>query len=255
MLDNLGDLLKGFLYAAIVLFLYANIVLGGAIAIDMESEERKASHLGVGILLIAIGVLGLLLLSAQMWPGWMSIFTDRLAGMSMEQNTILALTQGFFLIMGHLIIWSGLVAIFAAIQIAVWKGSGFEHIIRLSAFLAGPLVLLAGKAMGVSMIDVLFRSISLTNPFAMGFLGLLFPGALGVLLAWFFIRGLKRSSDIATRIMIFIGTTVMFQFGEVYAAAYQQSGGAIDANFAPNITFTLALLLYLIFNYKQPTRE
>ena len=160
-------------------------------------------------------------------------------------------TQMLFIVFAHGILGFGLVTSFVIIQRTIWEAVGFERLARSFAFLVGPLAILGGRAFDVALPELLLRALSLTNPFLTATVGVALPGGVGALVAWFFIRVLKRGDDdVATRIMILIGTFIMFEFGDVYVAALKIAGAEVGKYLAPNLAFTLALFLFIALNYR-----
>lgn len=153
-------------------------------------------------------------------------------------------------VVAHAILWVGLAGTFYLIQQAIWIAQGVERLLRAAAFLSAPLLLLTATGLGMSFPEAIYQSLSVTNPISLGVFGFLLPGAFGVLLAWFFIRGLRRDDDVAVRVMILVSTAVMFQFGEIYGRAVSKSGSALGPHLLPNATFTLGLFLYSVLYYR-----
>jgi hypothetical protein len=86
-----------------------------------------------------------------------------------------------------------------------------------------------------------------------GLAGALAPAAVGFLVAWYvtgyFNSRNERKNLIGMRVLALVMAVVFFLFVDTYVAAY---GVAHDAGFRlllPNLTFTLAVLLYAVFRY------
>ncbi len=165
-------------------------------------------------------------------------------------------TQLIFPVLTHGILLFGLVTTFIVIQRSIWEQGGFERLARAFAFFTAPLAILSARAFDVSLPEMLLRVLSVSNPVLTATAGVLIPGGAGVLAAWFFIRVINRGDrDSATRIMILIGTFLLFMFGDVYVAAVATEGAVVNKYLAPNIAFMLALFVYVTLNYKDVSRE
>ena len=108
--------------------------------------------------------------------------------------------------------------------------------------------------MGISIADLLIQSITLYSPVSFGILAVVLPGGLGVALAWYFTRSMQRSTNIATRIMIFIGMLSITQFADVYVKALGTSGLDVSKAFVPNLVFVISMSVYILLRY-DPSPE
>jgi hypothetical protein len=64
----------------------------------------------------------------------------------------------------------------------------------------------------------------------------------------------NKNDNTASRLIILIITFIIVIFGDVYVTAYdlsRQSDSVLDVMLLPNLTFTIALSLYLILRYKH----
>jgi hypothetical protein len=159
-------------------------------------------------------------------------------------------TSVLTVVVAHAILWVGLAGTFILIIQVILRAEGVERLLRAAAFLSAPLLLLTGGALGLSLPETIYSSLSNTNPLGVGLFGLALPAGLGMMVAWIFVRGLRRSEDVAVRVMILVSTAVLFEFAEVYRLSITQSVKALGPNLLPNATFTLGLFLYSILYYK-----
>lgn len=160
------------------------------------------------------------------------------------------LIEAFFAVLLHAVIVLGLGVYFLVIFKAILvTGGEVERLIRGTAFASGLLVFFASKIMGISIADFLVDAVRYYNPFFFVPIAGLLPAGLGTLLAWYCIRSLNRSTNVAIRLMIVIGALSLIQFGDVYVKATRAEGLALDRAFVPNLAFTLAISLYVILRY------
>ncbi|MDQ1068350.1 hypothetical protein [Streptomyces canus] len=134
--------------------------------------------------------------------------------------------------------------------LAIEPNSLTERYIRVLAFATGILVVLGAKAIGTSISFVLVRALLSGKPVSVGLLGVAIPAAAGAAIAWYFVRTIrKKSSNIAMRVLIFIGVLSVTEFSDVYIAALRKNGVDLDATLAPNISFIVGICLYLILTW------
>jgi hypothetical protein len=137
--------------------------------------------------------------------------------------------------------------------IARFNRSTQETIMRSSAAVAGVLLYLGAKALGLSIPAFLLEALTQSGAYLTGLAGALAPAAVGFLVAWYvtgyFNSRNERKNLIGMRVLALVMAVVFFLFVDTYVAAY---GVAHDAGFRlllPNLTFTLAVLLYAVFRY------
>jgi len=81
---------------------------------------------------------------------------------------------------------------------------------------------------------------------------MLFPAAMGFFLAWYMTYASKRNEVVATRILILIGTLMLFSFVDVYVAAVGNQGLTINRQLIPNTSFLVAVALYMNLRGQTP---
>jgi hypothetical protein len=99
----------------------------------------------------------------------------------------------------------------------------------------------------------LLQAITQSGSYLTGLAGALAPALVGFVVAWYvtgyFNNRNERGNLIGMRVLSMVMAVVFFLFVDTYVAAY---GVAHDAGFnllLPNLTFTLAVLLYAVFRY------
>ena len=161
----------------------------------------------------------------------------------------------FFSTLIHLVLVSAALCqlLLLATVIAKFNRSTPEVIMRSAAAVAGVLLYLGAKAMGLSIPAFLLQAITQSGSYLTGLAGALLPAAVGFLVAWWVTRYFnnrnERKNLIGMRVLSMVMAVVFFLFVDTYVATY---GAAHDAGFAlllPNLTFTLAVLLYAVFRY------
>jgi hypothetical protein len=163
--------------------------------------------------------------------------------------------QGFFTALIHIIIVGGLVTKLIIIFNVVFGAERhFERVVRASALTTGAMIFFGSRALGISMAELVVRSIRDYKPLSFGLANVVLPGTAGLVATSYFVHCLKRSSNVAIRIAILVGTWSVLQFGEVYMAALSTQGIEIGKANVANLMFTLSVSLYLILKY-DPDRH
>lgn len=164
----------------------------------------------------------------------------------------------FFNIVTHILVIAGILSVFYFIYYMIYKTESIlEKIIRISALTTGLLIYVGAKAVGISIPGLMMGGISTTNPLTIGFLGVIFPSLIGSFVAWFCIKNLNKSEDLAARLIILISTFIVVMFGDVYVKTYETSAkiDGLNISLLPNLTFTIGLSLYVIFKYRSSEKS
>jgi len=164
--------------------------------------------------------------------------------------------EWFLGVLPHVVIVIGLLGKLAVMIGAVLASDEFtEAVIRASAFTSGLLLHYGAQALGISITGAVLEAVRLYAPIRFGLVAVVVPSAIGVFLAWYTIRCLERSKNVATRVMILVGVWSIVQFADIYFKAIGTlTGVARHKALAPNLMFTLSISLYAIFRY-DPTRS
>jgi len=144
-----------------------------------------------------------------------------------------------------------LLQFFVTIRVALAAPNEIQRILRVTAFTTGLLVFFGARSLGLSLGNMMLLGITQYSPLMFGFFCLIMPSALGCLLAWYFIRCLKRSSEMAIKIMIMIGVFMVLQFGDIYLQAANIGGVSLNKDLVPNLAFTIAIGLYVTLKHEH----
>lgn len=129
-----------------------------------------------------------------------------------------------------------------------------EKTVRMSAFTSGFLIYYGSKVLGISIPVMMIKSLVITNPFSIGLFGILIPSLTGYFVAWFCMRNIRKSDNVAARLIILVVTFIIVLFSDVYATAFDANPvkeTGLEITLLPNLTFTIALSLYLIVRYNR----
>jgi hypothetical protein len=137
--------------------------------------------------------------------------------------------------------------------IARFNRSVQETIMRSAASVAGVLLYLGAKALGLSIPAFLLEALTQSGAYLTGLAGALAPALVGFVVAWYvtgyFNSRNERKNLIGMRVLTMVMVIVFFLFIDTYVATYSAPHDAGFNLLLPNLTFTLAVLLYAVFHY------
>jgi len=161
----------------------------------------------------------------------------------------------FFQALTHILIILSMLSILYLVANMIFSSDDIiEKTVRISAFATGILIYYGSKTIGMSIPSMMIQSLMITKPFSLGLFGILFPSLTGYFVAWYCVKSIKKNDNTASRLIILIITFIIVIFGDVYVTAYdlsKQSDSVLDVMLLPNLTFTIALSLYLILRYEH----
>ncbi len=157
-----------------------------------------------------------------------------------------------FNVLTHVIIVLGMIGMFLFIYYMIREEHlKLEKVIRLLAAVTGFLIYFGARATGMSIPSLMMESIKTAS--GVGFLlaAIVIPGGVGAVVAWYLLRALKKSDDVASRLVIMIAAFILVVFTDVYGATFAESPGLqkLATTLVPNLTFTVGLSLYVILKY------
>jgi hypothetical protein len=134
-----------------------------------------------------------------------------------------------------------------------------ENVMRAAAAVAGLVLYLGAKAIGVSVPAFLLQAMTMSGAYLTGLLGTLIPAAVGFLLAWYVTGYLgsrdARRDDIGMRVMVLTLVITFFLYTDLYVASLDVASAAGLSLLLPNITFTLSVLLYAVLRFHPLQQE
>jgi len=160
----------------------------------------------------------------------------------------------FFNILTHILVIGGIIAIFVFIGYMIHiSDTALEKGVRIASFATGLLIYIGSQSLGITIPSFLMLSLSTTNPFTIGLLGLLLPSFTGTFVAWYCIRNFYKNEFLAARLIILITTVIAILFGDIYAKAYATGLELerLNLTLLPNLAFISSLSLYVIFNLRK----
>jgi hypothetical protein len=124
---------------------------------------------------------------------------------------------------------------------------------RSCAAVAGLLLYLGSKALGLSVPVFLLHAITMGGAYLTGLVGALAPAAVGFAVAWwvcgYFNSWTKRRNVIGMRVLALVMSMVFFLYTDTYVAAFSAAHPAGWELLLPNLVFVLAVLLYAVFKF------
>lgn len=150
----------------------------------------------------------------------------------------------------HTLLFGAMLFFLGAVVVLTLRTTNpIEKAIRALAMFTGALLVIGAEASGNSYADFIIRSLGEARPLTFGAFGVILPGAAGVALAWYLIRSVNRSENVAVRFLGLFGMLATTQFAVMYGAAVSDRGYDIGATAVPNIAFVSGLFLWVVFNY------
>jgi hypothetical protein len=142
--------------------------------------------------------------------------------------------------------------------IAKFSPSWQERIMRSIAATAGCLLYVGAKAFGLSIPTFLLQALMEGGAYFTGFVGGLLPAAAGFIVALYVMRYLNsrnaRRNLVGMRLLALIMSIVFFLFADVYIASADAAHNADTLRLLlPNVSFSLAVMLYAIFKFHPQT--
>mgnify|MGYP001559664332 CR=1 FL=1 len=162
----------------------------------------------------------------------------------MQQDTVvsflLSLVTNGFIIVGFVVKIRFMFSLIGA------GPTELERFIRSCALTTGLLLLVASDRLGLSIADLMLQAVAYSEV-SYAIAGVLCPSVAGPLAAWYCIRAGRRSSNLAARVAIMIGTFSIFLFADLYVRALGSAGFSAVRVLVPNLLFTLSIATYLVF--------
>lgn len=234
------------------------------------SEKIEATWKSNPILCIAGGIVGVIVVIFMI--GF--LFQALIAGSEIAKElfgTIVSLFKGssddtgmkkFFEGITRLVIMVGSLALVLAICALILMGVKVhwgEVLVRIFSCLAGFAAYIAARVLGIALPQLLLTSMETSHPIMMWIMKAVMPFGAGVLMAFLFLKALKSGNERAYRIMILISSFVLAIYADIYATASAIQSEAtkmpVNPNLLPNLSFILAIILYIIWNWKHESQE
>jgi hypothetical protein len=147
----------------------------------------------------------------------------------------------------------GIVILILTMVLGISSNRPIEAIMRAVACACGLLLYISSKAVGFSLPDLVFNALSTSFPWKVGIAGFIAPSCLGFLSAWYVGRYFNSADAlknvVGMRVLVLTMTFVFFLYCDSYIASFTIERKGDLQYLYPNISFTIAVLLYAILRY------
>lgn len=140
--------------------------------------------------------------------------------------------------------------IYVAFRVVILS-NGAEQFVRVTAVSAGVLIFLGSKAFDVTFADLMFLAVTDASLYQVIISGTIVPVLVGIAVAHATISAVSSGSDFAIRIMLLVGVFTLVQISYFNYVAITQTSLSIDKALLPNLCYSLAVSLWIIFNYED----
>lgn len=152
-----------------------------------------------------------------------------------------------------------LVLIFAIIRGFAQHSSSQEIVMRAFASVCGLLIYVGAIALGLSIPSLAFKSLETSFPLSIGFVGILLPSMVGVIVSWYVITFLnsrdRLKNIVGMRVLALMVTLVFFLYCDSYIASFSAAKQGDYTHLLPNIVFVLSVVLFAVFKYHPTSNE
>ena len=135
----------------------------------------------------------------------------------------------------------------------ILKSEGAEQYVRIMSFSTGFLAFLITRALGVTFADMMLATHAANSPIALIVIGAVFPFLVGVLISEGTIIALRMGMPVPIRLVLMIAAFTLSQAAYTNYIALQSKVTTLDKAFVPNLSYAIAVGLWLTFRYRDKT--
>lgn len=133
----------------------------------------------------------------------------------------------------------------------ILKSEGAEQYVRIMSFSTGFLAFLITRALGVTFADMMLATHAADSPVALIVIGAVFPFLVGVLISEGTIIALRMGMPVPIRLVLMIAAFTLSQAAYTNYIALQSKVTTLDKAFVPNLSYAIAVGLWLTFRYRD----
>ncbi|HEY1137478.1 MAG TPA: hypothetical protein VGE64_08305 [Xanthomonadaceae bacterium] len=133
----------------------------------------------------------------------------------------------------------------------ILKSEGAEQYVRIMSFSTGFLAFLITRALGVTFADMMLATHAADSPIALIVIGAVFPFLVGVLISEGTIIALRMGMPVPIRLVLMIAAFTLSQAAYTNYVALQSKITTLDKAFVPNLSYAIAVGLWLTFRYRD----
>ena len=135
----------------------------------------------------------------------------------------------------------------------IMKSEGAEQYVRIMSFSTGFLAFLITRALGVTFADMMLATHATDSSIALIVIGAVFPFLVGVLISEGTIIALRMGMPVPIRLVLMIAAFTLSQAAYTNYVALQSKVTTLDKAFVPNLSYAIAVGLWLTFRYRDKT--
>jgi hypothetical protein len=164
-------------------------------------------------------------------------------GSSMKWDPFLVLEQLLILLVIASQIWISIKVIMVA--------EGAEQYVRIMSFSTGFLAFLITRALGVTFADLMLATHAADSPFSIILIGAIFPFLVGIVISEGTIIALRLGMPVPIRMLLLIASFTLSQAAYTNYIALSSKVTTLDKAFIPNLSYSVAVGLWLTFRYRD----
>lgn len=133
----------------------------------------------------------------------------------------------------------------------IMKAEGAEQYVRIMSFSTGFLAFLISRALGLTFADLMLITHMQENPVGILVIGAIFPFVIGVMISEGTIIALKLGMPVPIRMILMIAAFTLSQAAYTNYVAISTQITTLDRAFIPNLSYSIAVGLWLTFRYRD----
>ena len=161
----------------------------------------------------------------------------------MKWDPFLVLEQLLILLVIASQIWISIKVIMVA--------EGAEQYVRIMSFSTGFLAFLITRALGVTFADLMLATHAADSPFGIILIGAIFPFLVGIVISEGTIIALRLGMPVPIRMLLLIASFTLSQAAYTNYIALSAKVTTLDKAFIPNLSYSVAVGLWLTFRYRD----
>jgi hypothetical protein len=133
----------------------------------------------------------------------------------------------------------------------ILKSEGAEQYVRIMSFSTGFLAFLISRALGITFADLMLAAHAQDQPLSIVIVGALFPFVVGIFVSEVTIIALRLGAPVPIRLVLMIAAFTISQAAYTNYVALTEKVTSLDKAFIPNLSYAIAVGLWLTFRYRD----
>jgi len=161
----------------------------------------------------------------------------------------------FYLFLLHAIIIASIFAQLGYAGFTIYKTDEFERYILIISFSTAVLIFLGSRTLKISFAD--FMLIALTSDSLLRIIsfGGVIPALTGICISHITIQAMKKGKTFVIRVMILVSVFTAIQLANTYLVVLSNKDISLDKALVPNTCYSVCMGLWLVFFYKNDSKE